>query len=139
MMDRFRSSHKDPLADLQRQVNQLQREVARLRGRAISSGSAAIPLTNLAHLPIKGPDDTTQYQLAFGSLASVTSDGGGWLNYTIAPPWTIATDRVLAMNSFAGLNGTAFQDIQIQSRTTFRCFVNAAGLNCSCVWIAIGH
>jgi hypothetical protein len=140
MTERFRSSAKDPLAEMQRQINSLQKQIKGLEQKVRSgAGIVAIPLTNLQHLPIRGPDDTTQYQLAWGSNAAVNSDISGWCNYTIAPPWATATDRVLAMNSFAGTSGIAFMDIQITSRTVFRCFVNSVGLNCSCVWIAIGH
>lgn len=103
------------------------------------SSSYPVPISGLTHKVLQGPTDGTQYQFSFGALAAVNADGGGWCNYTISPPWTTATDLIIAVNSFAGTSGAGFLDIQVQTRTTFRCFVNTVGLNCSATWFGIGH
>jgi hypothetical protein len=82
---------------------------------------------------------TAKRQVQFGTLGAVNSDGGGWCNYTLPTAFPTALDFVLAMNTFLGASGTGFLDVQGVDPGHFRCFVNSAGTNCSCMYIAIGH
>jgi hypothetical protein len=77
-------------------------------------------------------------RIAYGTLAAVNSDGGGWCNYTLSV-FPTALDFIVAQNNFGGASGAAFAAVQVQTATTFRCFVNAAGLNCACSYLAFGH
>jgi hypothetical protein len=94
---------------------------------------------NLANDVLKLVVTGTSRKVQFGTLAAVNSDGGGWCNYTLPTAFATAIDAVLAQNTFGGVSGAGFLDVQQTGAGTFRAFVNAAGLNCSCVYIAIGH
>lgn len=79
-------------------------------------------------------------RVQFGHLGAVNSDGGGWLVYTLPNAFPVAIDAVIAVNDGNGGSfAQTFQNTQTLNSSQFRCFVNAAGVNCSCVFFAIGH